>query len=256
MRSDLRAPHQMRKVRIEPGYLPTAEGSALISVGHTRVICAATLEETVPGFARGSGRGWLTAEYAMLPRATLTRTPREVSKGRVSGRSHEIQRLIGRSLRAALDLGRLGERTLVVDCDVLQADGGTRTAAITGGFVAAALALEGMKDSGALKTPPLRDYLAAVSVGVVAGEAVLDLSYSEDSRAEVDMNVVFTGDGRFVEIQGTAEGAPFDAAQAEILFALARRGAEELFAAQREALQKALGHAPWMTGPKAQGERP
>ena len=229
---------------IEPDFLPTAEGSALISVGHTRVLCAATVEDTVPGFLRGQGKGWLTAEYAMLPRATLTRTPREVSKGRVSGRSHEIQRLIGRALRAVVDLGRMGERTLILDCDVLQADGGTRTAAITGGFVAAALALERMRQSKALAASALRDYLAAVSVGVVAGEAVLDLNYTEDSRAEVDMNIVLTGSGKFVEIQGTAEGAPFDEEQAQALFALARSGVKELMAAQRRALEQALGAPP------------
>jgi ribonuclease PH len=244
MRADLRAPQQLRPVTIEPDFLPTAEGSALISVGHTRVLCAATIEDTVPGFLRGQGKGWLTAEYAMLPRATLTRTPREVSKGRVSGRSHEIQRLIGRALRAVVDLGRMGERTLILDCDVLQADGGTRTAAITGGFVAAALALERMRQSKTLAASALRDYLAAVSVGVVAGEPVLDLNYTEDSRAEVDMNIVLTGGGKFVEIQGTAEGAPFDEAQAQALFALARSGITELIAAQQRALEQALGAPP------------
>ncbi|MGH9535572.1 MAG: ribonuclease PH [Terriglobales bacterium] len=241
MRADLRAPHQLRPVSIEPDFLPTAEGSALISVGHTRVLCAATIEDTVPGFLRGQGRGWLTAEYAMLPRATLTRTPREVVKGRVSGRSHEIQRLIGRALRAVVDFGRLGERTLIVDCDVLQADGGTRTAAITGGFVAAALALERMRQNKALAASAVRDYLAAVSVGVVAGEAVLDLNYAEDSRADVDMNIVLTGGGKFVEIQGTAEGAPFDEAQAAALLALARQGITALIAAQRQALEQTCG---------------
>lgn len=251
MRPDLRAPRQMRPVSIEAGFLPTAEGSALISVGHTRVVCAATLEDSVPGFRRGSGQGWLTAEYAMLPRATLTRTPREVAKGRISGRSHEIQRLIGRSLRAAVDFARLGERTLIVDCDVLQADGGTRTAAITGGFVAVALALERMRDSLTLKTSALRDYLAAVSVGIVQGQAVLDLNYAEDSMAGVDMNIVLTGGGKFVEIQGTAEGAPFDQAQATALFALARQGAAELFAAQRQALEQALGRALDLSFPTA-----
>lgn len=255
MRSDLRAPGQLRPVRIEPDFLPTAEGSALITLGHTRVLCTATVEDSVPGFLRGAGRGWLTAEYAMLPRATLTRTPREVTKGRISGRSHEIQRLIGRALRAAVDLARLGERTLLLDCDVLQADGGTRTAAITGGFVAAALALERMLDSRTLKAPPLRGYLAAVSVGVVAGEMLLDLNYEEDSRAEVDMNVVFTGDGRFVEIQGTAEGSPFDAAQADALFALARQGAAELFSAQGVALAAALGHPPSLPAAAAPAQR-
>lgn len=237
MRSDLRTPQQLRPVRIEPDFLPTAEGSALIAIGHTRVVCAATVEESVPSFMRGTGQGWITGEYAMLPRATLTRTPRDSAKGRVSGRSHEIQRLIGRSLRAVVDLARLGERTIVLDCDVLQADGGTRTAAITGGFVAVAMALQRLKQSGVLASLPCTDYLAAVSVGLIDGEPCLDLNYEEDSRAQVDMNVVLTGSGCYVEIQGTAERRPFSDEQAQSLLRLARAGAAELFRRQREILQ-------------------
>ena len=227
----------MRPVRIVTGYLLTAEGSALIEVGNTRVLCAASVEDTVPQFLRGSGKGWVTAEYAMLPRATLTRTPREVTRGHASGRTQEIQRLIGRSLRAVVDLKALGERTVIVDCDVLQADGGTRTAAITGAFVALSLAVGQLVRFGAIRTNPIRDHLAAVSVGICAGEPVIDLAYEEDARAEVDMNVVMTGAGRFVEVQATAERTPFDDAQLGRLLALARDGAGRLIAIQREALQ-------------------
>ncbi|HZT74802.1 MAG TPA: ribonuclease PH [Terriglobales bacterium] len=241
MRSDLRAPDQLRPVHIEPDFLPTAEGSALIVIGHTRVICTATVEDSVPSFLRGSGQGWLTGEYAMLPRATLTRTPRDAARGRISGRSHEIQRLIGRSLRAALDLTKLGERTVIVDCDVLQADGGTRTAAITGGFVAVALALRRMQQAGVFATLPVRDYLAAVSAGLIDGTPTLDLNYEEDARAEVDMNVVLTGSGRYVEIQGTSERRPFGDEQAQALLGLARAGAAKLFEAQRAVLALELG---------------
>lgn len=226
----------MRPVRIEPDFMPTAEGSALIQVGHTRVICTATLEESVPGFMRNSGKGWVTAEYAMLPRATLTRTARESVKGKVSGRTHEIQRLIGRSLRAVTDLKKLGERTIYIDCDVIQADGGTRTASITGAYVALGLALQRLVAAGTLPETPLRDYVAAISVGVVGGMAMLDLNYEEDSRAEVDMNVVMTGDGRFVELQGTAEQEPFDDAQWGALVGLARSGVRQLIEKQREVL--------------------
>ncbi|HUX67122.1 MAG TPA: ribonuclease PH [Terriglobales bacterium] len=240
MRNDLRAPDQLRPVRFEPDYLPTAEGSVLISVGATRVLCAATLEETVPGFLRGQGRGWVTAEYAMLPRATLTRTPREVVKGRPSGRTLEIQRLIGRSLRAVVDLAALGERTLVLDCDVLLADGGTRTASICGGFVALAMALQRLVEAGTLARLPLRNYLAATSVGLVGGAPALDLNYQEDSQAEVDMNLVMTGDGRYVEIQATAETQPFDEEQQRALLRLGRHGIREIMDLQHELLQLPL----------------
>jgi ribonuclease PH len=223
----------MRAVRIETGYLLTAEGSALISVGNTRVLCAASIEETIPQFLRGSGKGWITAEYSMLPRATVERTAREITKGRPSGRTQEIQRLIGRSLRSVADLAGLGERTIILDCDVLQADGGTRTASITGAYVALALALDQLVKFGVLKSVPLKDCVAAVSVGVVGGEAVLDLSYEEDARAEVDMNVVMTGSGRFVEIQATAEQTPFHDEQLGRLLDLSRRGVRDLFEVQK-----------------------
>lgn len=236
MRGDLRSSDQMRPVRIEPDFMPTAEGSALIQVGHTRVICTATLEESVPGFMRNSGKGWVTAEYAMLPRATLTRTARESVKGKVSGRTHEIQRLIGRSLRAVTDLQKLGERTIYIDCDVIQADGGTRTASITGAYVALGLALQRLVAAGTLAVTPLRDFVAAISVGMVHGVPMLDLNYEEDSRAEVDMNIVMTGDGRFVELQGTAEQEPFDDAQWAALIGLARGGIRQLIEKQREVL--------------------
>jgi ribonuclease PH len=224
----------MRPVEIVPGYLLTAEGSALISVGNTRVLCAASIEETIPQFLRGSGKGWVTAEYSMLPRATATRTAREVNKGRLSGRTHEIQRLIGRSLRAVVDQGALGERTVILDCDVLQADGGTRTAAITGAFVALALALRRLVEFGTLRKLPLRDYVAATSVGVIRGVPMVDLCYEEDSQAEVDMNLVLTGAGRFVEVQATAEHGTFDDSQMAALVALARKGIGELVQAQKQ----------------------
>jgi ribonuclease PH len=226
----------MRPVRITTNYLVTAEGSALIEVGNTRVLCAASVEETVPPFLRNSGKGWVTAEYAMLPRATATRTPREVTKGRPSGRTHEIQRLIGRSLRAVIDMGALGERSIIVDCDVLQADGGTRTASITGAYVAVALALRQLTAFKAIKRLPIRDYVAATSVGIVNGEPMLDLCYEEDSQAEVDMNVVLTGAGKFVELQATSERTPFDDAQLASLLALGRKGIAELTAIQKQAL--------------------
>lgn len=237
MRSDNRKADQMRPVRIETGYLLTAEGSALISVGNTRVLCAASIEETIPQFLRGSGKGWITAEYSMLPRATVERTTREITKGRPSGRTQEIQRVIGRSLRSVADLAALGERTIILDCDVLQADGGTRTASITGAYVALALALDQLVKFGVLKSVPLKDCVAAVSVGVVGGEALLDLSYEEDSRAEVDMNVVITGAGRFVEIQASAEQTPFHDEQLGRLLELARRGILELVEVQKRTLK-------------------
>lgn len=225
----------MRPVKIETGYLLTAEGSALIQVGNTHVLCAASVEDTVPPFLRNSGKGWVTAEYSMLPRATAKRTPREVTKGRPSGRTHEIQRLIGRSLRSVVDMGALGERTIVLDCDVLQADGGTRTASITGAFVALTLALRQLVKFGMLKSMPLRDSLAATSVGIVAGTPMLDLCYEEDSQADVDMNVVMTGSGRFVEVQATAEHMPFDDGQMAELLALARQGISQLAEMQTQA---------------------
>jgi ribonuclease PH len=236
MRIDKRQPDQMRPVRITTNYLMTAEGSVLIEVGHTRVLCAATVEETVPQFLRGSGRGWVTAEYSMLPRATATRTPREVSKGRQSGRTLEIQRLIGRSLRSVVDTAALGDRTVVLDCDVLQADGGTRTASITGAYVALVQALQKLVKCGTLKSLPVSQPVAATSVGILKGEPLLDLCYEEDSAAEVDMNLVMTGSGRFVELQATAEKTPFDDAQLEQMVALARRGIADLFEIQRAAL--------------------
>ena len=227
----------MRPVQIETGYLKTAEGSALISVGNTRVLCAASIEDGVPQFLRGTGKGWVTAEYAMLPRATLKRTPREVSKGKPSGRTHEIQRLIGRSLRAVVDLAALGERSVLVDCDVIQADGGTRTASITGAYVALAIAVGQLVQFGALKKTPLLDSVAATSVGVVGGEPMIDLDYEEDSRADVDMNLVMTGAGKFVEVQATAEQHPFDDAQLSRLIELARGGIRELVEMQKRAIQ-------------------
>jgi ribonuclease PH len=225
----------MRPVEIVPGYLVTAEGSALIKIGNTQVLCTASVEDTVPPFLRNSGKGWVTAEYAMLPRATVKRTAREVTKGRPSGRTHEIQRLIGRSLRAVTDTNVLGERTIYIDCDVLQADGGTRTASITGAWVALALAIKKLRDFGALKTKPLLDVVCATSVGIVGGAAMLDLCYEEDSRADVDMNVVMTGAGKFVEMQATAEHTPFDDGQAAALIALARGGIAKLIEIQKRA---------------------
>lgn len=228
----------MRPVRIETNYLATAEGSALISVGNTRVLCAATVEDTVPPFLRNSGKGWVTAEYSMLPRATVTRTPREVNKGRQSGRTMEIQRLIGRSLRAVMDFEALGERTITVDCDVLQADGGTRTAAITGAYVALALALEKFRPFNKFKKWPVIGSVAATSVGIVNGVALLDLCYEEDSRAEVDMNLVVREDGRFIELQSTAERNAFDDAQLAELISLGRKGANELREMQMAAIAR------------------
>src|SRR5277367_1863317 len=226
MRIDKRDATKMRPVTVTTDYLLTAEGSVLIEVGNTRVLCAASVEETVPGFLRGSGKGWVTAEYSMLPRATATRTAREVAKGRASGRTMEIQRLIGRSLRSVVDLDALGERSVILDCDVLQADGGTRCAAITGAHIALSAALRQLVKFGALKKSPVRDYVAAVSVGIVRGVALLDLCYQEDSQADVDMNIVMTGSGKFVEVQATGEKTSFDDAQLAALLALGRRGIE------------------------------
>ena len=235
MRNDNRKPDEMRPVNISTGYLKTAEGSCLITVGNTQVLCAASVEDTVPPFLRNSGKGWVTAEYSMLPRATSKRTPREVAKGRLSGRTHEIQRLIGRTLRAVTDMGALGERTIMLDCDVIQADGGTRTASITGAFVALSLALRQLVAFGVLKSMPVHDYVAATSVGLVRGEPMLDLCYEEDSQADVDMNVVLTGAGRFVEVQATAEHNPFDDQQMARLLSLARSGIAQLVELQRQA---------------------
>ncbi len=236
MRADNRSPGQMRPVRIVTDYLKTAEGSVLIEVGNTRVLCAASLEQTVPQFLRGSGRGWITAEYSMLPRSTITRTPREVTKGKPSGRTQEIQRLIGRSLRSVVDMTALGEQTIILDCDVLQADGGTRTASITGACVALGIALQRLVQFGALKSLPLKDYVAATSAGIVNGEPLVDLSYEEDSRAEVDMNIVMTGAGNFVELQATAEQIPFNDTQLQRLLELGRHAIRELIDIQKGVL--------------------
>ena len=227
----------MRPVRLITDYLLTAEGSAIIEVGNTRVLCAGSIEETVPQFVRGSGKGWVTAEYSMLPRATATRTPREIVKGRPTGRTLEIQRLIGRSLRTVVDLQALGERSIIIDCDVLQADGGTRTASITGAYVALVMALRKLVSFGKLKTIPIKEFVAATSVGVVRGEVMLDLNYEEDSQAEVDMNVVMTGSGQFVELQATAEKTPFNDTQLMAMLAMASRGVRDLIEIQKEALE-------------------
>jgi ribonuclease PH len=236
-RSDNRAPDQMRPVNILPNFISMAEGSALIEIGNTRVICTASVEESVPAFLKGSGKGWITAEYSMLPRSTLTRTPREASRGRQSGRTHEIQRLIGRALRAAVDLTRLGERTITLDCDVIQADGGTRTASITGAFIALGLALEKLVEAGTLTAAPIRDFVGAVSVGIVEGNILLDLCYEEDSHAEVDLNFVMTGGRKIIEVQATAEQHPFDETQLKKMMDLAGRGIDSLIARQRAILQ-------------------
>src|SRR5438477_1882705 len=233
MRSDRRPPNELRDTRLTPNFIEHAEGSVFIEAGRTRVICTASVEDRVPQFLRNSGKGWVTAEYGMLPRATSTRTQREASAGKVGGRTQEIQRLIGRSLRSVTNLPALGERTVWIDCDVIQADGGTRTASITGSFVALALALEEMRARDVIKTIPLSDYVAAVSVGIVDGEPLLDLAYEDDSRAEVDMNVVKTGDGRFIEVQGTAEAMPFGRDALDQLLDLADLGISELVAKQR-----------------------
>ncbi|MCD0493569.1 ribonuclease PH [Chromobacterium violaceum] len=226
----------MRVVRLTRSYTKHAEGSVLVEFGDTKVICTASVEETVPSFLKGKGQGWVTAEYGMLPRSTGSRMRRESAAGKQSGRTQEIQRLIGRSLRAVTDLAKLGERQIVIDCDVIQADGGTRTASITGAYVALADAIRGLIDAGKLSATPLRDQVAAVSVGVYKGQPVLDLDYLEDSDCETDMNVVMTGSGRFVEVQGTAEGEPFSEEEMAAMLALARKGIAELLAHQRQAL--------------------
>jgi ribonuclease PH len=239
-RIDGRAPDAVRDTRLTPDFTIHAEGSVLIEVGRTRVICTASIEDRVPPFLRGSGKGWVTAEYGMLPRATSTRTTREASAGKVGGRTQEIQRLIGRSLRSVTSMSEFGERTVWIDCDVIQADGGTRTASITGGFVAMVLALERLRGQGAIPRVPVTDYVAATSVGVVDGTPMLDLAYEEDSRAEVDMNVVKTSDGRFIELQGTAETKPFDRAGLDALIGLADQGIQFLIERQRQIVGKIL----------------
>ncbi len=236
MRPSQRAADALRTVRLIRHYTKHAEGSVLIECGDTKVICTASVEESVPSFLKGKGQGWVTAEYGMLPRSTGSRMRREAASGKQSGRTQEIQRLIGRSLRAVVDLHKLGERQILIDCDVIQADGGTRTASITGAFVALADAIAGLMAAGKLAESPLRDHVAAISVGVVAGQPVLDLDYIEDSGCETDMNVVMTGDGRFIEVQGTAEGAPFSRDEMNALMALAEKGIGELVALQKQAL--------------------
>ncbi|TAM85907.1 ribonuclease PH [bacterium] len=236
MRADGRARDHLRPLSIETGALPHAEGSALITLGKTKVLCVATVEADVPRWMRGRGTGWVTAEYAMLPRATAERTPRESVKGRIGGRTHEIQRLIGRSLRAVTDLGKLGERNVILDCDVIQADGGTRTASISGAYVALAQAMRKLMEQGTIRAWPLSGMVGAVSVGYVGGWPLLDLAYEEDSRAGTDMNVVMTDAGAFVEIQGTAEAAPFTRSDLDKLLALAEQGIRQIFEEQRRAL--------------------
>jgi ribonuclease PH len=246
MRTDLRPHDQLRETAITPDYLMHAEGSVLITAGNTKVICTASVEDRVPGFLRNTGKGWVTAEYGMLPRATSTRMQREASSGKVGGRTQEIQRLIGRSLRAVTNLNALGERTIWVDCDVIQADGGTRTASITGAFVALALALEKLRERDVIRTIPISDYVSATSVGIVDGEPLLDLAYDDDSRADVDMNIVKTGDGRFIEVQGTAEAIPFGRDALMSLLDLADLGIRQLVEKQRAI----VGHLVKYTEPK------
>lgn len=235
-RPQQRPHHALRPITIERAYTQHAEGSVLMAFGHTKVLCTASVEERVPSHRKGTGQGWVTAEYGMLPRSTHTRSDREAAKGKQSGRTQEIQRLIGRSLRAVFDLGALGERTITLDCDVLQADGGTRTAAITGAFVAAHDAVSFLLKQGILKNSPIKNHVAAVSVGLLRGTPLLDLEYTEDSACDTDMNVVMTGSGQFIEVQGTAEGEPFDREQMNQLLALAQAGIDQLVQAQKTAL--------------------
>jgi ribonuclease PH len=245
VRADGRQPDELRPVRFTRHFNKYAEGSVLIEVGDTKVICTASIEEGVPPFRRDSGEGWLTAEYAMLPRSTGTRSPRESARGRVGGRTHEIQRLIGRSLRAVVDFRMLGQRTVWVDCDVIQADGGTRTASITGSFIAVFDALEHLRDGGIIPAVPLRDFVAATSVGIIADQPLLDLTYQEDSTCEVDMNIVMTGAGRLIEVQGTAEHQPFARQELDELLALATHGVQELIGLQRHLIgEDRLGPRP------------
>jgi ribonuclease PH len=238
MRPDGRNENEVRSVKIQRSFIENAEGSVLISIGNTRVICTASIEDRVPPFLKDQKKGWVTAEYSMLPRATHTRTLRESTTGRISGRTHEIQRLIGRALRSVVDLSGLGERTIWIDCDVLQADGGTRTASITGAFICLSDALKYALRNGLIEKSPLKDYLAAISVGVVHGKPMVDLCYAEDSIAEVDMNVVMTGNGRFVEIQGTAEGVPFSRDSLDMLIKLAEKGINYLIAIQKKYIEE------------------
>ena len=238
MRIDGRAHDQMRPIRITPGFISAAEGSVLIEIGKTRVICTASIEEVVPSFLRNSGKGWITSEYAMIPRATNTRTIRESTAGKRSGRTQEIQRLIGRSLRTAVELERIGERTIWIDCDVIEADGGTRTASITGAFIALRQAINGLLATGKLGQDPMRSHVAAVSVGVIGGAPLLDLNYAEDSTADVDFNIVMTEAGQFVEIQGTAERNPFGDDKLGELLRLGKKGISELIQLQRQVLKK------------------
>jgi len=235
-RNDGRRPDEMRRITVKTGYLKHAEGSALIEAGDTRIVCAASVENRVPFFLHGKGQGWVTAEYSMLPRSTHTRTPRESVRGKISGRTQEIQRLIGRSLRAVIDLTALGERQIIVDCDVIQADGGTRTLAITGAYIALYDALKKLVRRKVIEAVPVTDFVAATSVGVVADTILLDLSYDEDSAADVDFNVVMTGRGRFVEVQGTAEGMAFTKAQMDRMLAVAKKGIQHLITIQQETL--------------------
>jgi len=237
MRLEGRAANQLRSVRITPGFIPQAEGSALIEIGRTRVICTATVEETVPVFLKGANKGWITSEYAMIPRATNIRTARESTAGKKSGRTHEIQRLIGRALRASIELEKLGERQIWIDCDVIEADGGTRTASITGAFIAMSQAVAALIKSKKLKESPIRSHVAAVSVGIINGVPMLDLNYAEDSSADVDFNIVMTDRDEFVEIQGTAERFPFSAAALQELLDLGRRGIRELIEIQKKILE-------------------
>ncbi|MFH1753876.1 MAG: ribonuclease PH [Candidatus Omnitrophota bacterium] len=236
MRVDGRKHNELRKIKITRGYMKFADGSCMIEMGNTKVICTASVENGVPHFLRGKGTGWMTAEYAMLPRSCKSRVSRESSKGKVGGRTHEIQRLIGRSMRAVADLKALGERTIWIDCDVIQADGGTRTASITGSFVALVDALQSMVSNGKIDKIPLNDHVAAISVGIIDGKPALDLNYEEDFKAEVDMNVVMTGSGKFIEVQGTAEGAPFTNKELTALIRIAKKGIGKVITAQKKAL--------------------
>lgn len=242
VRPNNRLNNEMRKIKITPGFIKTPAGSVLMETGDTRVLCSAMIEDKVPPFLKGSGSGWVTAEYSLLPASTEPRSQREVNRGKVSGRTSEIQRLIGRSLRAVVDMKALGERTIWIDCDVIQADGGTRTASITGSFVALYLAFIKLKKQGIIESIPIKDYVAAISVGIVDSEKVLDLEYVEDSQADVDMNIVMTGEGKFVEIQGTAEGDPFSRQEFDELVALAEKGIQELIAMQKDIIEKELNH--------------
>lgn len=240
MRIDKRECNELRKIKITPDYIKYAEGSCLFEVGDTKVICTASIEETVPQFLRGKGTGWVSAEYGMIPRSCKTRAPREASKGKQGGRTQEIQRLIGRSMRSVCGIEKLGERTIWMDCDVIQADGGTRCASVNGSFIALVLALEKMKKAKKISSVPISDHVAAVSVGIAGSKPILDLNYEEDSRAEVDMNVVMTGSGKFIEIQGTAEKNPFSAHDMEKMLTLAKKGIREIIEVEKGVLNKIL----------------